>query len=137
MGENAEIATRAIDVVLRRSLEEAYRLCAEDVRLRTLYDDPAAPDVDGHQGLEGREGLRLWFERLDGLWAFVHVQELEAVEHDRGWVLLRLKARARGRGSPQEVTLRIAVAIQVVDGLVASAGLYTDEAEAMAVIDGG
>ncbi len=137
VGENADIAIRALDVVMRGSLEEAYRVCSDDVRLRTLFDEPDAPGIYGHDGLSGRDGLRQWFERLDGLWAFLEPRRLEAVEHERGWVLLRVGARARGRGSASEVELDIAVAIRVVDGLVTRAELYTDEADALAAIEAG
>ena len=137
MGENADIATRALDAVLRGSLEEAYRVCSPDIRLRTLFDEPDAPEIYGHDGLVGRDGLRQWFERLDGLWAFLELRRLEAVEHDGGWVLLRVDARARGRGSAHEAELEVAVAIQVVEGLVARAELYTHEADALAAIEAG
>jgi ketosteroid isomerase-like protein len=139
VGENTDIARRALDAVMRQSLEEAVRLCTPDVRLRTLFEDPEAPEIFGHdhEPLVGREGLREWFDRLDRLWAFLAVRHAEADERERGWVLLRVTARARGRGSAHEVELEIAVAIQVVDGLVARAELYMDEADALASIASG
>ena len=139
VGDNAQIATRALDAVMRRSLEEAVRLCAPDVRLRTLFDEPEAPEIFGsdHEQLVGREGLRDWFDRLDRLWAFLELRHAEADEREDGWVLLRVTARVRGRGSAHEAELEIAVAIEVVDGLVARAELYMDEADALASIAAG
>ena len=115
------------------------RLCAPDVRLRTLFDEPEAPEIFGsdHERLVGREGLREWFDRLDRLWAFLELRHAEADERDDGWVLLRVTARVRGRGSAHEAELEIAVAIEVVDGLVARAELYMDEADALASIAAG
>ena len=139
VGDNAQIATRALDAVMRQSLEEAVRLCTADVRLRTLFDEPEAPEIFGHdhERLVGRKGLREWFDRLDRLWAFLELRHAEADEREDGWVLLRVTARARGRGSAHEVELELAVAIEVVAGLVARAELYTAEADALASIAAG
>ena len=139
VGDNAQIATLALDAVMRRSLEEAVRLCTPDVRLRTLFDEPDAPEIFGHdhERLVGHEGLREWFNRLDRLWAFLELRHVDTDEREDGWVLLRVTARARGRGSAHEAELKIAVAIQVVDGLVARAELYMDEADALASIAAG
>jgi ketosteroid isomerase-like protein len=120
-----------LDVIVRRSLEEARRMCAPDVELWTLFDEP-----DHEPQFSGWEGVRLWFERLDELWAFIDVQEVEVSERDGGWVLLRVSARVRGRGSPHEFEPRVSAAIQVVDGQVAKFGLFPNEAGAVGMIDG-
>jgi ketosteroid isomerase-like protein len=131
VGANAQIARHGLDVFVRQSFQEARRLCAPDVELWTLFDQP------GHEPeFSGEEGLRLWFDRLSELWAFIDVQEVEISERDDGWVLMRVTARVRGRGSPHEFEPRISVAIQVVDGLIAKFGLFPNQAGAVAMIDG-
>lgn len=132
MGENEEIARRGLDAVVRQSLDEAQRLCSADVELWTLYDDPGAEPQFG-----GRRGLKLWFERLEQLWAFVEVQQVDIDERDGGWVLMRVAARVRGRGSPHEFEPRIAIAIRVNEGEITKFGLFPDEADAVAMIAAG
>jgi ketosteroid isomerase-like protein len=131
LGENAKIARHSLDVFVRQSFEEAQRLCSAEVEMRTLFDDPG-----GAPEFAGREGLRLWFERLHELWAFIEVQEVEIEERDGDWVLMRVSARVRGRGSPHELEPRISVAIQVTDGLISRFGLFPQESDAVAMIDG-
>ena len=106
-------------------------MCAPDVELWTLFDEPG-----GEPEFSGWEGVRLWFERLDELWAFIDVQEVEIFERDGGWVLMRVSARVRGRGSPHEFEPRVTAAIQVADGQVTKFGLFPNEAAAVAMIDG-
>ena len=131
MGGNADIARRGLDVFVRRSFEEAQRLCSEDVELWTLYDE------DGREPMfRGRAGLRAWFERLDELWAFTEVLEVEVSELDDGWVLMQVDARVRGRGSPHAFEPRVSVAIRAVDGEITRFGLFPDDAKARAMIDG-
>ena len=132
MGENADIARRGLDVFVRQSFDEARRLCSDDVELWTLYDDAGAQPM-----FEGRQGLKLWFERLEQLWAFVEVQKVEVEERDGGWVLMRVAARVRGRGSPNEFEPKIAVAIRVSEGEITKFGLFPDEANAVAMIASG
>lgn len=132
MGENEEIARRGLDVFVRQSFDEAQRLCSADVELWTLYDEAGAEPLFG-----GRRGLKLWFERLEQLWAFVEVQQVEVEERDGGWVLMRVAARVRGRGSPHEFEPRIAIAIRVSDGVITKFGLFPDEGEAEAMIAAG
>jgi ketosteroid isomerase-like protein len=132
VGDNGEIAQRGLDAFLRLSFEEAQRLCAPDVEIWTLFDQP------GHEPeFRGREGLRQWFERLRELWAFAVVQEVEVTEPGDGWVLMRVSARLRGRGSPHEFEPRVSVAIRVVDRLIVKVGLFADEASARAMIGDG
>jgi ketosteroid isomerase-like protein len=121
-----------LDVFVRRSYEEAQRLCSADVEIRTLFDEPGSEPE-----FSGRDGLKRWFERADRLWAFFEVRGVELEERDHGWVLLRVLARARGRGSPHEVELDVAVAILVSDGKVAKFGLFDNQADALAMITGG
>ena len=80
-------------------------------------------------------GLRLWFERLRELWAFVEVQEVQIAEHNGGWVLMDVSARVRGRGSPHEFEPRVAVAVRVAAGRITKFGLFPDHADAVAMID--
>lgn len=132
MGENVDIAMRALDVFMRRSFDEARRLCSAEVELTTLYDE------SGEHEFTGREGLRLWFERLDELWAFTEIQGVEVEERDGGgWVLMRVAARVRGRGSPHEFEPRVAVAVKVADGEISKFGLFSNEADALAMIAAG
>jgi ketosteroid isomerase-like protein len=119
-------------VFVRQSYEEAQRLCSDDVELWTLFDQPgAAPRFSG------RDGLRRWFERLAELWAFVEVQEVEIDERENGWVLMRVAARVRGRGSPQEFEPKITVAIRLLDGAIEKFGLFPTEDDAVAMIAAG
>jgi ketosteroid isomerase-like protein len=132
LGENADIARRGLDVFVRQSFDEAQHLCSPDVELWTLFDQPGSePEFNG------REGLRLWFERLRDLWAFVEVQEVQIAEHDGGWVLMDVSARVRGRGSPHEFEPRVAVAFRVAAGRITKFGLFPDHADAVAMIDAG
>ena len=132
MGENGDTARRGLDVLVRRSYEEAQRLCSADVELTTLFDDPG-----GKPEFSGRDGLKQWFERLDELWAFVEVQDVEVEELEDGWVLMRVSARVRGRGSPRELEPRVAVAVRVADGEITKFGIFPLEADAMAMIAAG
>ncbi|HEY8002212.1 MAG: nuclear transport factor 2 family protein [Vicinamibacteria bacterium] len=132
MGENGDIARRGLDVFLRRSYEEAQRLCSADVELTTLFDDPG-----GEPEFSGRDGLKQWFERLEELWAFVEVRDVEIEELDGGWVLMRVAARVRGRGSRDEFEPRVAVAVCVTDGLITKFGLFPLESDALALIAAG
>ena len=117
---------------MRRSYQEAQRLCSADVEIRTLFDTPGTEPE-----FSGREGLKRWYERADRLWAFFDVREVEVEERGHGWVLMRVSARARGRGSPHEVELEVAVAILVGDGEVKKFGLFETEADAVAMIEAG
>jgi ketosteroid isomerase-like protein len=131
LGENADIARRALDVTMRRSYEEALRICSPDVELTTLYGDP------GRTELRGRSGLREWYDRLERLWAFVQIRDAKFEEREDGWVLLRVSARLRGRGSRQEFEAEIAAAVRVVDGKVAKFGIFPAESNALAMITAG
>src|SRR4051794_24154578 len=132
MGDDADIARRGRDVLARRSFEEAHRLCAPGVELWTLYDE------DGKEPqFRGQDGLLRWFERLDELWAYLEILDVEVDERGGGWVLMRVRARVRGRGSPHDFELPVAVAIHVRDGRIGRAGLFVWEAEARAMIAGG
>jgi ketosteroid isomerase-like protein len=132
LAQDGDIARRGLDVFVRRSYEEAQRLCSPDVELTTLFDDPG-----GEPEFSGRDGLKQWFERLEELWAFVEVQDVEIEERNCGWVLMRVEARVRGRGSPDEIEPRVAVAVCVADGLIAKFGLFPLEADALAMIAAG
>jgi ketosteroid isomerase-like protein len=131
LGENVDIARRALDVTFRRSLEEALRLCSSDVELTTLYDIPGTP------GFRGQDGLREWFDRLDNLWALMVMRDVQIEEREDGWVLMRVEARLRGRASREEFEAQIAVAIQVIDGKVAKFGIFPAEGDALAMITAG
>jgi hypothetical protein len=131
VGDNAEIARRGLDAFVRLSYEEARRLCTPDVELWTLFDQP------GHEPqFDGIEGLGRWFERLRELWAFIDVKGVELSEREGGWMLMRVDARLRGRGSPHELEPRISVAIQVADRRIARLGLFASEAGAVGMIEG-
>jgi ketosteroid isomerase-like protein len=126
------IARRGLEVLVRRSYEEARTLCSEDVELWTLYDVDGKPPK-----FRGRDGLRAWFDRLDELWAFIDVRDVELVDQPGGWVLMRVDVRLRGRGSPSEFEPQISVAIEVRDGLITRFGLFVDESRALAMIGSG
>lgn len=132
LGESGEIARRGLDVFVRRSYQEAQRLCSADVEIRTLFDQPGSEPE-----FTGLDGLKRWYERADQLWAFFDVRQVEVEERDHGWVLMRVSARARGRGSPNEVELDVAVAILVSDGKMTKFGLFPGEADALAMIAAG
>jgi ketosteroid isomerase-like protein len=131
MSANLEIARRALDVTMRRSYEEALRICSSEVELTTLYDDPGGTEF------RGRDGLRQWFDRLDHLWAFMEIRDAEFEERTDGWVLMRLSARLRGRGSRDEFEAELAAAVRVVDGEVNKFGIFPTEADALAMIAAG
>jgi ketosteroid isomerase-like protein len=120
-----------LDVFMRRSAEEAIRLCTPDIELTTLFDAP------GNHEFSGQDGLRRWFERLDELWSFVELRGVELTDLDDGWVLIGVTARARGRGSPHEFEPRVSVAIKVVGGKIAKFGLFPNQAGAEAMIAAG
>jgi ketosteroid isomerase-like protein len=132
VGENADIARRGLDTIVRLSFEEAQRLSSPEIQLWTLFDQPGQPPE-----FTGRDGLRQWIERLGELWVFLNVHEEELEERDDGWVLMRVAARIRGRGSPNEFEPRITVAIQVTDGVISKFGLFPNQAGALAMIDAG
>jgi ketosteroid isomerase-like protein len=132
VGDKGAIARRGLDVLVRRSYEEARTLCSDDVELWTLYDVDGKPPK-----FRGRDGLRAWFDRLDELWAFITVRNVELIDRDGGWVLMRVDVRLRGRGSRREFEPRISVAIQVVDGLITRFGLFVDEARAIEMTERG
>jgi hypothetical protein len=121
-----------LDTFLRRSFEEARRLTAEEVELWTLYDQPREPRM-----FSGHDGLRRWFERLEQLWAYTEVLGVQVDERFGGWVLMRVDARVRGRGSPHEFELRVWVAIEVADDLITKFGLFPERAGAVGMIDAG
>jgi len=128
-GEKAAIARLGLDVFARLSVEEAQRLCTDDVQAWTLYDQP------GHEPMyHGHEGLRLWFARLDELWAFIEILGAEIVEVPGNWVLITASARVRGRGSPDAFDLRVYVVLRIPDRLVDRFGLFVDEGQARAMI---
>lgn len=129
LSENAELARLGLDVFVRRSVEEAQRMCTEDVQAWTLYDEP------GHEPMyRGHDGLRLWFVRLDELWAYIEILDAQMQEFAGGWVLIHATARVRGRGSPDHFEPRVAVAIRITDRLVDRFGLFVDEAQAREMI---
>jgi ketosteroid isomerase-like protein len=132
LGDKRAIAKRGLDALARRSYEEARTLCSEDVELWTLYDVDGKPPK-----FRGRDGLRAWFARLDELWAFIDIRDVEVLDHDGGWVLMRVDVRLRGRGSRREFEPRISVAINVDDGQVTRFGLFVDEARAVEMIEAG
>jgi ketosteroid isomerase-like protein len=132
VGENAEIARRGLDTIVRLSFEEAQRLSSPDIELWTLFDQPGQPPE-----FRGRDGLRQWIERLGELWVFLSVREVELDERDDGWVLMRISARIRGRGSPNEFEPNVSVAVNVKDGVIAKFGLFPNQAGALAMIDAG
>ncbi len=128
-GKNAVFARRGLDVFVRRSVEEAQRMCTEDVEVWTLYDeDGSEPMYHGHGG------IREWFARLDELWAFIEILDSEVEELPGGWVLVLANARVRGRGSKDAFEPRVAVAMRLPDGLVDRFGLFANEAQARAMI---
>ena len=125
MGENGEIARRGLDAFLRRSFEEAQRLCSDDVQLWTLYDEAGQEPM-----FRGRDGLRAWFDRIDQLWAFTEALGIEVDERPGGWVMMQVDARVRGRGSREAFELRVAVAMLIEDRLLTRFGLFADEPSA-------
>jgi len=127
--DNAAIARLGLDVFVRLSIEEAQRMCTEDVQAWTLYDQP------GHEPMyRGHDGLRQWFDRLGELWAFIEILAAEIEEFPGDWVLVRATARVRGRGSPEQFEPRVAVAMRLRDRLIDRFGLFVDEAQARAMI---
>ena len=132
VGENEEIARRGLDALARQSFEEAQRLCTEEVELWTLFDQPGTKPE-----FSGRDGLRHWFDRLAELWAFIDVREVEVSEREGGWVMMRVVARVRGRGSPHDFEPRVSVAMQIADRKIAKFGLFPNQAGAEAMFDAG
>ena len=132
VGENEEIARRGLDALARQSFEEAQRLCTDEVELWTLFDQPGTKPE-----FSGRDGLRHWFDRLAELWAFIDVREVEVSEREGGWVMMRVVARVRGRGSPHDFEPRVSVAMQIADGKIAKFGLFPNQAGAEAMFDAG
>jgi ketosteroid isomerase-like protein len=132
VGENGDIARRGLDTIVRLSFEEAQRLTSPDIDLWTLFDQPGQPPE-----FQGRDGLRQWFERLGELWVFLSVREVELEERDDGWVLMRVAARIRGRGSPNEFEPNVSAAVKVEDGLITKFGLFPNQAGALEMIDAG
>ena len=104
VGENAEIAIRALDVVMRGSLEEALpRRAPMRCGCGRCSTSPTRPGSTGTMGSPDGTACASGSSGSTGSGRSSKPRRLEAVERERGWVLLRVggprpRARQRQRG---------------------------------------
>ena len=104
-------------------------MCDPEVELVTLMDRL------GMEPLHGHAGVRAWFARLAGLWAFVDLKRY--TEEDLGaWLLVNGTSVVRGKASADELAVPWACAVRFNgDGLIGFLGLYVTREEALDAIE--
>jgi len=117
------IVHRLITALNRLHLDEALELTSPDIRVET-------PLIElWHLSRSGHGLVRDWFERIGREWAFLEAYDIELEELD-SWVLGRMRARGRGKGSREVLEWELHIAARVAGGKVARFGSYLDRQRA-------
>ena len=126
-----EVAQRLVRAIELLSIDEAVYLVDPEVELTTILEEHL-----GMPHVHGREGIRLWFERMAEFWASAKVDEWS--HEDFGdWLLITGRSRVRGKASPEEFDLPWYAAGHVSQkGLVDVLGLFLTREEALAMVQG-
>lgn len=129
--DKGELTRRLVRAIELLSLDEALRIFAADVEVTTILERwITLPRLRGH------DGVRLWFEQLDGFWAFSKVERWSH-EEIGDWVLVSGHSRVRGKASPEEFELPWFAAGRLSDeGKVDVLGIYLTREEARELIEG-
>jgi hypothetical protein len=107
------------------------RLCTSDVVLATpLIQAWGATVVRGHDGLED------WIRRMEGEWAFLDAQPVDAEQHE-DWVRGHCRVRGRGIASSSEIEFELHHAVRFNGPLIAEFHAFLTPEAAAAKASGG
>ena len=121
-----EVARRTYEALNRRDIDAWLELFHADVEAHELPTIPdAAPVYRGH------DDLRKWFEMMENVWTEESHYEPEEFTAAGEFVLVAVRALARGRGSGAPVEVSFFQVFEMRDGKVQRLWNYSDEQEAL------
>jgi ketosteroid isomerase-like protein len=122
--ENVEIAKRTLVAFNDRDIDALSALTTEDFEWF-----PSMNAIEGESFL-GRDGIRTYFDRLDGAWEYFHIVAVEWRDQD-DMVLLLGRVEGRGKASGATADSPLGIAFNLRDGIVSRSRAYLDHGDAL------
>lgn len=123
--ENLEVVQQAEAAMNRRDAVALKALVAPDCKMVPLRASLENTVYRGHDGVDD------WLAAQDESWRDLSAVA-ESVRHERDWVLVVGRIRARGPSSGAGLNVRAAGVWRLANGLITSVRLYSDPREALA-----
>jgi len=121
---------RLLSALDRLSLDEALEVTDPQVELETPLIELWGLDMNGHRL------VREWFRRIGSEWAFLELEEIE-LEPTGDWAQGRVRARGRGKASPDELEWEMHLAALARRGRLVRIGLYLSRERAIELVESG
>jgi ketosteroid isomerase-like protein len=121
--ENVEIAKRVVVAFSERDIDALTALTTEDFEWF-----PSMNAIEGESFL-GRDGIRTYFDRLDGAWEHFHIVAVEWRDQ-ADTVLLLGRVEGRGRASGATADSPLGIAFNLREGMISRSRAYLDHDDA-------
>jgi ketosteroid isomerase-like protein len=122
--ENVEIVRRGYEALNRRDIEAWIDLFHPEVEAHDLAGMPDAPIR------RGRDALREWVAMMEEIWVDARYEPGEVIEAGE-FIVVAVRATARGRGSDVPMDIPMFHVFEVQHGKIRRSWAYLDRAEAL------
>src|SRR6478752_2362496 len=125
--ENVEVAKRTLVAFNDRDIEALTALTTEDFEWF-----PSMNAIEG-ESFFGRDGIRAYFDRLDGAWERFHIVAVEWRDQ-ADMVLLLGRVEGRGKTSGATVDSPLGIAFNLREGMISRSRAYLDHDDALKAV---
>ena len=122
--ENAALMRRGYELFNRRDIDAWLAFFHPDVEMHDLAGVPDAPVRRGH------DALREWVAMMDDIWVDARYEPEEFIEAGR-FVVVAVRAQARGRGSDMPMDVPMFHVFEMQAGKARRLRAYLDRTEAL------